>query len=152
MRALLTRDIYTSNETFGILELFDDSNVMLFSCYTLEDEVRPEGIKLKTKTAIPEGRYLLDINDSVRFKRRMPIVYNTTGDFSVKDHKGASWSGIRIHSGNVAADTDGCILLGSERNDTMVTNSRAAFERFFPILDTAKRPILFEIINDPYTV
>lgn len=150
MKAVLHRDKYTEGETLGIFELFDDQGALIFSCYTLEDEVRPEGVKIKTKTAIPEGKYLLDVNFSNRFGKLMPIVYNNADDLSVTDLKGARWTGIRIHSGNVAADTDGCILVGAERYSNKVINSRVTFDKLMPLLNNTKRPIPFEIINDPF--
>ena len=78
-----------------------------FFCFTCEDEVREikgkpvECWKEPGETAIPEGRYKVTLVDSGRFGR------NT---FSLEDVPG--FSEIRIHSGNTAADTEGCILVG----------------------------------------
>ena len=77
-------------------------------------------IKVMGKTAIPYGRYEVGISYSNRFKKMMPIVLNVPG-----------FDGIRIHPGNTEHDTDGCPLIGTTRNSTMVLNSRIAYRLFF---------------------
>jgi hypothetical protein len=47
------------------------------------------------------------------------------------------FEGIRIHSGNTAADTDGCVLVGDTRGPDSVGQSKVAFERLFRLLDSA---------------
>ncbi|MBB4601374.1 hypothetical protein HNQ93_001265 [Hymenobacter luteus] len=43
--------------------------------------------------------------------------------------------GIRIHSGNTASDSDGCLLLGSTRSKDFVGESRKACDKFYKLLD-----------------
>ena len=82
-------------------------------CYTLEDEVREvpgrpvSEWKIKGETAIPTGRYRVVLTRSPRFKRVLPEVLNVPG-----------YTGIRIHRGNKASHTEGCILVGmADGND-----------------------------------
>lgn len=96
-------------------------------CYDLEDVKRADGVKVQDATCIPAGTYKVIIDDSVRFKRPMPHILDVPG-----------FTGIRIHSGNTDADTDGCILLGSAiTNDDFISGSKAAFDAFFPKLKAA---------------
>ena len=82
--------------------------------------------KVQNQTAIPVGRYRVIVDKSARFGRQMPHILNVPG-----------FDGIRIHSGNTDADTDGCLLLGQDWDKSQpdfVGNSRAAFGTFFPKL------------------
>lgn len=97
-----------------------------FECYTLEDAVRP--VKIKGKTAIPAGCYEVIINQSQRFGRRLPLLLDVP-DFE----------GVRIHPGNTAADTEGCILVGNTKSEGFVGESRAAFAQLFDKLEAAAR-------------
>lgn len=89
-----------------------------FECHTLEDVVRKE--KIYGETAIPAGVYEVIINFSNRFKRDLPLLVNVPG-----------FEGIRIHPGNVAADTYGCILPGKTRTTNSVGSSVLAFNALY---------------------
>jgi hypothetical protein len=47
------------------------------------------------------------------------------------------FEGIRIHSGNTASDTEGCILLGRTKAADWVGESRLAYASFFSQLEDA---------------
>ena len=110
----------------------------VFFCYGLEDVDR--GIKqsddidvIKTKkvfaqTAIPAGRYEIIINFSNRFQQYMPLLLNVPG-----------FEGVRIHPGNKAANTEGCLLLGQTEGDDFVGNSRLAYRSFLPKLRAVEK-------------
>ena len=99
----------------------------IYECYTLEDAIR-NGTKIIGKTAIPIGEYKLIIDASTRFKQNMPHILDVP-DFT----------GVRIHSGNTSADTDGCILLGSTwAGKDFIGNSKIAYKKFFDKLKKAK--------------
>ncbi len=89
------------------------------ACFTLEDCVR-SGPKVYGKTAIPEGIYNVVITPSNRFKRDLPLLENVPG-----------FDGIRIHPGNTAEDTEGCILVGTVKAADSVLHSREAFNSLF---------------------
>ena len=53
----------------------------------------------------------------------------------INDVKG--FEGIRIHSGNTAADSLGCILLGENKAVGKVLNSRATCAKVYPLIEGA---------------
>ena len=128
MELTLQREPSTEESTPG--KLFINGE---FECFTLEDMVRElSGVrvaawKVVSQTAIPTGTYNVTIDMSQRFGREMPHILD------VED-----FDGVRIHSGNTSADTEGCILIGQARNGPdEVINSRPAFNAFFPKLQAA---------------
>ena len=124
----LTRKWLDSTTTIGQLTC-DDQTFGLTGMWTLEDTVRPPGIKVPGETAIPAGKYEVVITWSDRFQRRMPLLLEVPG-----------FTGIRIHAGNTAADTEGCILVGLAREGWQIYQSKMAFNKLFTWLDrTIKR-------------
>lgn len=108
MNLVLNRQPSNDSCTHGDLFVGDD-----FECVTLEDIVRE--VKIPGETAIPAGRYRVVITYSNRFKRDLPLLLDVP-----------NFTGVRIHSGNTAAQTEGCLLVGKERGPTTVMQSRAA--------------------------
>lgn len=118
MELKLIRKIFADQYTQG--ELFVDGE---FNCHTLEDcdrHLEEGNEKIHGQTAIPIGTYDVVIDKSVRFCRLMPHVLNVKG-----------FDGIRIHSGNTADDTEGCILVGLHAGKGTVLESRLAFVPLF---------------------
>lgn len=82
-------------------------------CYTCEDAERQT--KVPGQTAIPRGRYRVERTYSNRFQHETLQLLDVP-----------NFEGIRIHAGNTAADTEGCILPGFERWINGVGSSRLA--------------------------
>lgn len=73
--------------------------------YTLEDQLRPAGVKVIGLTCIPAGRYELQLMPSPHFNGKiLPRLHNVP-----------NYDGVLMHGGNRPADTLACILVGAER-------------------------------------
>lgn len=128
MKLELLRVVLTPRCTVSVLRVDG-----VHQCFVVEDTARAPGVKVPGETAIPEGTYRVEITHSPRFGVEMPLVMNVPG-----------FSGIRIHAGNSAADSEGCLLPGkhvlfSGSGEYQVTESRAAYVELFTVLDGARR-------------
>lgn len=100
--------------------------------FTLEDKAREvfgrpvAEWKIPGKTAIPAGRYRVVLSMSRRFGKVTPEILGVPG-----------FSGVRMHPGNVAADTEGCVLPGLTRGNDFIGQSVKAYERIYPIISEA---------------
>ena len=130
MKLTLKRIALRPTYTIGKLYI-DDA----YFCDTLEDTVRDTNKsgkfdngeqKIKGKTAIPYGTYEIKWTYSPRFKKYTPQLMNVP-----------SFEGIRVHAGNTSADTEGCLILGENKQGGKVLNSRATINKFYPIIKKA---------------
>lgn len=118
-------------DTYTIGKLYVDGK---YVCDTIEDKdrglddsMREEEIKAKKvygETAIPYGTYKVKITYSPKYKKFMPLIEDVKG-----------FSGIRIHSGNTAKDSLGCIIVGKNTKVGMVTDSRNTYDKLFKMMD-----------------
>lgn len=96
------KDGYTISRLFidgeRVCEALEDTDRGLRQDMPLE-EIRKQ--KVYGRTAIPMGRYRVVMSFSPKFGKVLPEVLSVPG-----------YTGIRIHSGNTAGDTAGCILPG----------------------------------------
>lgn len=120
-------------ETYTVGRLFIDGK---YFCDTLEDRYRDldSEKKIYGETAIPEGIYEVRVTWSPRFKRNLPLLFGVP-----------NFEGIRIHRGNYAKDTHGCILVGENKIKGGVINSTQYELLLTKILSGKKSEI--EIIN-----
>jgi hypothetical protein len=114
MKLTLKRNFKGADYTIG--KLYIDGH---YFCDTLEDTVRPNGEKIAGKTAIPAGDYKVIKSYSPRFKKILPEILDVPG-----------FSGVRIHAGNTAKDTDGCLLLGLNKTKGAVLDSQTTMAYF----------------------
>lgn len=133
-------------ETYTIGNLYVDGE---WFCNTLEDKDRGlsqtmsleeiKETKVYGETAIPTGRYEVRMDivspkyNGVKwykdnFGGRMPRLESVKG-----------FSGILIHSGNTALDSNGCILVGMNKAKGKVLDSRATFQKLWKILEQARK-------------
>ena len=130
MQLTLIRRPSAKGATIG--QLYIDGKA---ECFMLEDVVRPAAApKVFGQTAIPAGTYAVIVNRSSRFSARagkdvfLPLLIGVPG-----------YEGVRIHSGNVSADTEGCLLPGITvgPDGASVQSSRIAFGLLFTKIQVA---------------
>lgn len=115
MELILKRIAKRSDYTIGRLYIGGEP-----FCDTLEPTWRDYehgACKIKGKSAIPEGRYAVVITYSPKLKAWLPLLLGGP-EFN------KNWQGVRIHAGNTAKDTQGCILVGENKAVGKVLNSR----------------------------
>lgn len=122
IKLLVKREFFA--ETYTIGKLYVDG---VYFCDTLENPVRPEGVKIPNETAIPYGTYEVVVNFSPKFKRVLPRLLNVP-----------MFDGILIHRGNSVKDTSGCILVGENKVKRMVLNSTPYEEKLVELLKDKK--------------
>ena len=131
MELELTRSAKTNKSTIGELTVNG-----VFECFVLEDKDRglrkdmPISqlmvMKIKTKAAIPTGRYEIVVSFSDKFQKMLPLLLDVP-----------AFAGIRIHPGNTSENTEGCLLPGKTKTPDMVGSSRVAFTTLFDKIKAA---------------
>lgn len=130
MELKVLRTNYTPTSTTGILTLDGD-----YFGVTLEDCTRRPGVKLFGVTAIPPGRYRLTLSHSQHFGKLLPELLNVP-----------QFEGVRIHGGNSARDSEGCLLVARKRTGLdFILGSLS--EALVARLLEAPTPHYIEIIN-----
>ena len=148
MELILTRIAKRSGYTIGklsIKEKVDDEYLAGESTVYFCDTLEPPALEKKTSLskevvlrskkkaqalkpfAIPEGRYAVVITFSPKMKKWLPLLLGVP-----------MFEGIRIHAGNTAKDTLGCILVGMNLTVGMVLNSTIWVERLKKKIGEAK--------------
>lgn len=84
--------------------------------------------KIDERTAIPVGEYGVIITHSPRFHTTLPLLLDVRG-----------FTGIRIHAGNTAEDTEGCLVTGLREAPDRVDESRAAMTAIRAVFASAAR-------------
>lgn len=137
MELLLQRTDRQSSYTGGKLYINN-----IYECDTIEDadrDLNRNGVfdngetKIYGKTAIPNGKYKITLVHSPKFSpkvenRNMPLLNNVP-----------SFSGVLIHWGNTAEDSEGCILVGKNYFSGRVSDSKVTFLTILDKLEKANK-------------
>lgn len=135
MNIRLIRKFFSEESTIGELYVND-----VFQGHILEDKDRGLGasmtleeirnLKIHGRTCIPYGTYEIVVSYSNRFKKYLPLLINVPG-----------YLGIRIHPGNKAIHTEGCLLPGeySPNVPNMVTRSLITFDALFKLIKSVEK-------------
>ena len=115
------RNVFTENSTISNVTVNGD-----FICFFLEDKDRKledGGTKVYGRTAIPRGFYEIKMDYSPKYKKNMPHVLDVP-----------QFEGIRIHPGNQADDTEGCLIPGLDYKTDWVSESKIAYEKLLSMM------------------
>lgn len=124
MKLKLQRYLFAKDYTMGLL--FIDG---VFFCDTIEDTYRGQdlkGKKVANETCIPYGVYTVKITYSNKYKKNMPQILSVP-----------YFEGVRIHAGNRATDTSGCVICGVKSKNGEVIESRKTYNALLKRLETA---------------
>lgn len=139
MNLKLLRARKLPTRTIGQLYIDDE-----FFCFTLEDVVREvegqpvEKWKVFGETAIPVGRYKVSLETSPRF-----------GPDTITLNGVRGFSGVRMHSGNTEADTEGCLIVGYKLSKDAIIQpgtTRPALRDLKEQIKKASGPIFISIL------
>lgn len=142
MELLLERKYLKTKYTIGNLYLNGK-----YYCNILEDTVRDINknstfdcgeFKISGHTAIPYGKYEIQVTYSPKFKRKLPLLLNVK-----------HFEGIRIHRGNTEKDSSGCLIPGENTKRGMVLNSTKYELELTNLIENANKKgekVIIEII------
>ena len=130
-------------ETYTIGRLFVGDK---YFCDTIEDTDRGlrqslplsvnQSKKQKGRTAIPTGKYRVTLEmKSPRFQNSKQ--YEFCKGYLPRLINVPAFDGVLIHIGNTAKDTEGCILVGENKEVGKVLNSTVTFRRLYEQLKEA---------------
>ena len=154
LRLVLNRTELTPRYTMG--KLYIDGE---FFCDVVEDTVRniSKGNcskKIDHETAIPYGTYQVSVNIPSKKFDSSADYKAVCGNYHVPMVMDVPcFSGIRIHKGNSASSSWGCLIVGNKSTTEAgrVVNSEEVFKKLFPILRKAeiddKKKIEITIVN-----
>lgn len=132
----IKRDSYSARSTIGELDIDNE-----YFCETLEDTVRPKGIKVYKETAIPSDVYMnVNIHYSLKFKRNV-LILSTEDDGITVLYEGVKFQYIYLHGGNKHVDTLGCPMVAYTRvdKDTIYGTAEAdLFNKIAPLIRAGK--------------
>ena len=84
--------------------------------------------KVPGRTAIPEGRYKVEMNYSAKFDKLMPYLKDVP-----------HFTGVMIHLGNTPKNTQGCILVGYNTIRGLVVKSSEAMQKVEEAIMNARK-------------
>jgi hypothetical protein len=102
MEIKVVRSVFNPKSTLG--KLYLDGKFFAYTCEDTDRKLKGNcSKKIKNETAIDAGRYEVVLTFSNRFQKYLPLLLGVP-----------CFEAIRIHGGNTAANSEGCILIGAE--------------------------------------
>lgn len=131
-------------EAYTIGKLYVDGD---FFCNTLEDKDRGlwiydsleriKDVKIFGETAIPKGRYLVNMDVLSPKYSQIAWYKKVTKGYMPRLRNVPGFEGILIHPGNGPEETLGCLLVGKNTVKGRLTSSRDTFEKLYKLMKAA---------------
>lgn len=113
----------------------------IFQCFLLEDKIRQ--VKIKSRTAIPEGNFRLRQNTTGGMNRTYFQKFASMHQGMIEIDDLPTFDAVYIHTGNTIEHTAGCPLVGlsyiKKDGDYQVLQSRDAYRQVYPKLLAAAK-------------
>ena len=122
-----------------------------FECFTLEDQVRPNGIKVDGETAIPYGTYKCGIHPNKQGRFRLAYIKRWGDPFNagaIEIKNVPNFTDVLIHTGVDDSHTAGCLLVGrkvtldKDEECKLQESRKAYFELYHKIYKAAENGTL----------
>ena len=121
----LVRLMMGAASTLG--KFYIDGKYYGVTCEDKDRELEAGGVKIAKQTAIPRGRYRVAVTFSNRFQKMLPLLEDVPG-----------FTGVRIHGGNRAEDSEGCVLAGRVRIQDGIAQCKDTVEAIIDLIDDAE--------------
>ena len=151
MKILLKRIAKKSTYTIGkiyvdgqyVCDCIEDKDRGLKQSMTLEQINK---LKVFGQTAIPTGEYKVTLNViSPKYSKSTWYKQNANGARVPRILNVKGFDGVLIHTGNTAADSQGCIIVGVNDKVGIVSKSKETFKKLYQILQSSKDDITLTI-------
>lgn len=151
MKILLKRIAKKTTYTIGkiyidgqyVCDCIEDKDRGLKQSMTLEQINK---LKVFGQTAIPTGEYKVTLNViSPKYSKSTWYKQNANGARVPRILNVKGFDGVLIHTGNTAADSQGCVIVGVNDKVGMVSKSKETFKKLYQILQSSKDDITLTI-------
>lgn len=151
MKILLKRIAKKATYTIGkiyvdgqyVCDCIEDKDRGLKQSMTLEQINK---LKVFGQTAIPTGEYKVTLNViSPKYSKSTWYKQNANGARVPRILNVKGFDGVLIHTGNTAADSQGCVIVGINDKVGIVSKSKETFKKLYQILQSSKDDITLTI-------
>ena len=151
MKILLKRIAKKATYTIGkiyidgqyVCDCIEDKDRGLKQSMTLEQINK---LKVFGQTAIPTGEYKVTLNViSPKYSKSTWYKQNVNGARVPRILNVKGFDGVLIHTGNTAADSQGCVIVGVNDKVGIVSKSKETFKKLYQILQSSKDDITLTI-------
>ena len=151
MKILLKRIAKKATYTIGkiyvdgqyVCDCIEDKDRGLKQSMTLEQIKK---LKVCGQTAIPTGEYKVTLNViSPKYSKSTWYKQNANGARVPRILNVKGFDGVLIHTGNTAADSQGCVIVGVNDKVGIVSKSKETFKKLYQILQSSKDDITLTI-------